>query len=121
LLAALKKKWEAVNGVFQTITHQTVLDTKGKVRRKEQSEKELTQLEKDIARLSKKNGSFCIFSVCFCSNLAYSFFSPFCRLFQCTSSTNEIAHDDGLSLSLLGPCLHIQYLFIFVSVFNFHN
>jgi len=55
LLGALKAKWEKVNGEFQQLTHQTVLDTMGKVRRKEAAEKGLDQLEKDIKRLEKKH------------------------------------------------------------------
>ena len=55
LLDALKKKWQSVNQVYQTLTHQVILDTQGKIRRKEGCEKELNILEKDIKRLDKKN------------------------------------------------------------------
>jgi len=51
----LKAKWEKVNTDYQSQTHVTLMDTEGKVRRKEKCEAELSQLEKDIERLSKKN------------------------------------------------------------------
>lgn len=54
LVEGLKAKWEMVNQQFQEMTHLTVLDTEGKVRRKEKYEAELSQLEKDIERLSKR-------------------------------------------------------------------
>lgn len=44
-----------MNQVYQTLTHQVILDTQGKIRRKEGCEKELNILEKDIKRLDKKN------------------------------------------------------------------
>lgn len=53
LLTQLKIKWEAVNKQYQTITHMTELDTAGKVRRKEQYENELQEIEKSIEKLSK--------------------------------------------------------------------
>jgi len=53
LLAALKQKWEAVNKQYQTTTHMVTLDTQGKVRRKEQYEIELQQIEKSIEKLNK--------------------------------------------------------------------
>jgi hypothetical protein len=53
LLIALKNKWTAVNREYQKITHLVLLDTTGQVRRKEQYEAELTQLEKDIDKLSR--------------------------------------------------------------------
>lgn len=53
LLDDLKTKWEAVNGQYQAMTHQTRLDTIGKVRRKEEWEAELASLEKSIEKLSK--------------------------------------------------------------------
>lgn len=55
LLEGLKSKWEKVNTDYQAATHMTVLDTLGKVRRKEKCEAELAQIEKDIERLNKKN------------------------------------------------------------------
>ena len=53
LIAALKAKWDFVNANYQKITHLVRLDTTGQVRRKEQLEAELKQLETDIERLSK--------------------------------------------------------------------
>lgn len=55
LLTDLKLKWEGVNRAYQGITHIVTLDTTGKVRRKEEYETELGQLEKAIERLSKKH------------------------------------------------------------------
>lgn len=54
LLDQLKKKWEAVNKQYQNMTHLVSLDTIGKVRRKEEYESQLQQLEKSIDKLSKK-------------------------------------------------------------------
>ncbi|CAD7922497.1 unnamed protein product [Amoebophrya sp. A120] len=55
LIQALKAKWEEVNSEYQLGAHLTKLDTVGKMRRKEQQEKMLTQLEKDIERIKKEN------------------------------------------------------------------
>lgn len=55
LLEGLKAKWEQVNTAFQAGTHMTVLDTMGKLKRKEKQEAELSQLEKDIEKLSKRS------------------------------------------------------------------
>jgi len=55
LLAALKIKWEEVNAQYQRTTHVVNLDTAGKIRRKEECEQQLQQLEKSIEKLSKKN------------------------------------------------------------------
>eukprot|EP00930_Biecheleria_cincta_P090595 TRINITY_DN79_c0_g2_i1.p1 TRINITY_DN79_c0_g2~~TRINITY_DN79_c0_g2_i1.p1 ORF type:complete len:278 (-),score=67.26 TRINITY_DN79_c0_g2_i1:66-899(-) len=55
LLEGLKAKWEQVNTAYQAGTHVTKLDTMGKMKRKEKNEAELSQIEKDIERLSKKN------------------------------------------------------------------
>jgi len=55
LLHALKVKWETTNRAYQTTTHMIVLDTQGKIRRKEQYETELQQIEKSIQKLSKPN------------------------------------------------------------------
>merc|ERR1719321_2362002 len=55
LIAGLKAKWEAINTEFQGSTHLTVLDTAGKVKRKEKYEAELSQVEKDIEKLNRKN------------------------------------------------------------------
>ena len=53
LINALKKKWEVVHREYQTLTHKGKLDTLGIKNKKENCEKELAQLEKDIAKLSK--------------------------------------------------------------------
>lgn len=53
LLTQLKVKWEAVNKQYQQTTHLINLDSLGKVRRKEQYENELQQIEKSIQQLSK--------------------------------------------------------------------
>ena len=53
LIAALKQKWEVVHKEYQTLTHKGKLDTLGIKNKKENCEKELAQLEKDIAKLSK--------------------------------------------------------------------
>ena len=54
LIAALKDKWDSVNREYQKITHLVVLDTAGQVRRKENFEKEMTQLEADINKLQSR-------------------------------------------------------------------
>jgi hypothetical protein len=54
LIQGLKAKWETINHEYQAITHMTKLDTVGKIRRKEGYEAELTQIEKDIERLTRK-------------------------------------------------------------------
>jgi hypothetical protein len=54
ILHALRAKWNRINGEYQQITHMTVLDTLGKVRRKESFESELNQVEKDIDLLQRK-------------------------------------------------------------------
>uniref|UniRef100_A0A6A7G7C6 Enkurin n=1 Tax=Hirondellea gigas TaxID=1518452 RepID=A0A6A7G7C6_9CRUS len=54
LLIALKMKWQDVNKIYQTRTHEVVLDTVGKLRRKEAYEADLQQIEKDIEKLSKQ-------------------------------------------------------------------
>jgi hypothetical protein len=54
LLRKLKMKWGEVNRRYQKIAHNTILDTIGKVKRKEVLERELSQLEKDIKLLSSK-------------------------------------------------------------------
>jgi hypothetical protein len=54
VLRKLKAKWAHANERYQKLTHNTILDTIGKVRRKEQCEKELEQLQKDIEKLSTK-------------------------------------------------------------------
>jgi len=54
LLRALKIKWGEVNSKYQKKCHMVKLDTIGKVRRKEQYEAQLTQLEKDIEKLERR-------------------------------------------------------------------
>jgi hypothetical protein len=53
LLAQLKEKWEHTNGLYQKQTHLVKLDTTGQLRRKENLEAALTQLEQDIERLER--------------------------------------------------------------------
>jgi hypothetical protein len=55
LIAGLKAKWESVNTEYQASTHLTKLDTIGKIKRKEKYEAELSQIEKDIEKLNRKN------------------------------------------------------------------
>lgn len=55
LIDGLKSKWEQVNTAYQGTTHVTNLDTMGKMKRKEENEATLAQLEKDIEKLSKRN------------------------------------------------------------------
>jgi len=54
LLASLKKKWEEVNKLYQGCTHVIALDSRSKIAKKEQYERELSELEMAIDRLSKK-------------------------------------------------------------------
>jgi hypothetical protein len=53
LIEDLKTKWDDVNKKYQLGSHQTALDTIGKIRRKEQFEQELKDLESAIQKLSK--------------------------------------------------------------------
>lgn len=53
LLAQLKEKWEHTNAIYQKQTHLVKLDTTGQLRRKENLEHLLTQLEQDIDRLER--------------------------------------------------------------------
>ncbi len=53
LRQGLKKKWEAVNKEYQSITHINRIDTVGLKRKKENCERELKQLEIDIEKLNK--------------------------------------------------------------------
>lgn len=55
LIGGLKAKWESVNTDYQATTHLTKLDTIGKTKRKEHYEAALSQIEKDIERLNRKN------------------------------------------------------------------
>lgn len=67
LRVGLKQKWDIVNKEYQMLTHKSVLDTVGLRKRliislfvfinlfyrKENCEKELTQIEKDLEKLNK--------------------------------------------------------------------
>mmetsp|Transcript_12940 Transcript_12940/g.19467 ORF Transcript_12940/g.19467 Transcript_12940/m.19467 type:complete len:255 (+) Transcript_12940:91-855(+) len=53
LIYQLKLKWNEVNTKYQKITHLVRLDTLGQLRRKEQMEAQLKQLESDIERISR--------------------------------------------------------------------
>ena len=54
LIAALKKKWEALNKQFQEKTHYIMpLDTIGKKNRMDGLTKEMDQIESDIKKLQK--------------------------------------------------------------------
>merc|ERR1719446_1345314 len=53
LLSDLKDKWALCNRQYQTMTHHVSLDTIGKIRRKEQYEAQLKQLETSIEKLSR--------------------------------------------------------------------
>jgi Calmodulin-binding len=53
LISALKSKWDHTNAAYQKITHLVKLDTTGQVRRKEQLEGAMQQIESDIERLTK--------------------------------------------------------------------
>ena len=55
LLRALKGKWDDVNAKYQKMCHMVKLDTVGKIRRKEQMEKELDQIEGDIKKLASRS------------------------------------------------------------------
>lgn len=54
LIEGLKAKWEQVNTQYQGSTHLVKLDTIGKVKRKEKYEAELSQIERDIEKLNRK-------------------------------------------------------------------
>lgn len=51
LIIKLKKKWDSVNHEYQKISHQTILDTINKLKKKEFFESQLEQLEKTIEKL----------------------------------------------------------------------
>lgn len=55
LLDQLKSKWDHVNAQYQRQTHLVKLDTTGQVRRKEQLEHMLQQLENDIEKLQRSS------------------------------------------------------------------
>mmetsp|Transcript_82784 Transcript_82784/g.200643 ORF Transcript_82784/g.200643 Transcript_82784/m.200643 type:complete len:265 (+) Transcript_82784:180-974(+) len=57
LISALKAKWEEVNNAYQLITFKRISSsssTIGAIRRKEECENQLAQLEKDIAKLEAR-------------------------------------------------------------------
>jgi hypothetical protein len=51
LILKLKKKWDSVNHEYQKISHQTILDTINKLKKKEFFESQLESLEKTIEKL----------------------------------------------------------------------
>jgi len=51
MITGLKAKWELINSEYQLGTHMTTLDTVGKIARKENHEKTMTELEKAIDKL----------------------------------------------------------------------
>jgi len=51
LLKQLKRKWDSVNKQYQKISHQTVLDTINKLKKKEGFEAQLESLERTIEKL----------------------------------------------------------------------
>lgn len=53
LREGLRRKWESVNKEYQSVTHISKVDTLGLKRKKEGCEKELAQIEKDMALLDK--------------------------------------------------------------------
>jgi hypothetical protein len=53
LIYDLKQKWAAINKEYQKITHLVRLDTIGQLRRKENMESQLKQIESDIERISR--------------------------------------------------------------------
>lgn len=53
LREGLQRKWEIVNKEYQQITHISKIDTVGLKRKKEDCERELAQLEKDLQKLNK--------------------------------------------------------------------
>ena len=53
LLDALKEKWDFLNRKYQKITHHVSLDTIGELRRKEDMESALKQVEADIDKLER--------------------------------------------------------------------
>lgn len=57
LIDELKRKWDSINAEYQKTSTLALfnLDTMGKVKRKEQYEAQLAQIEKDIEKLNKKN------------------------------------------------------------------
>lgn len=53
LLQQLKDKWDVLNAQYQRSSHLVRLDTTGQVRRKEDLERELAKIEKDIDNLER--------------------------------------------------------------------
>jgi len=63
LIEALKQKWDQVNMAYQKTTFKNIStsnSTIGEIRWKENCEKQLAQIEKDIARLSVKAPIFVV-------------------------------------------------------------
>jgi len=54
LREGLKKKWAAVNKEYQAITHISKIDTQGLKRKKEECERQLAQIEKDLEKVNKQ-------------------------------------------------------------------
>ena len=55
LIRSLKIKHDFINKDYQGLSHLKVFDTKFKIRRKEQMEKDMSQIESDIQKLSKNH------------------------------------------------------------------
>lgn len=55
LVESLKGQWESINKVYQLLTHNVTLDSSAKIRRKEEYEIQLAEIEKSIEKLSKKH------------------------------------------------------------------
>lgn len=60
MIEALKVKWGDVNKRYQKLAHQTILDTIGKVRRKEMLENELKVIEEDIEKLERHGALYVV-------------------------------------------------------------
>merc|ERR1712232_892297 len=54
LMNCLKEKWDAINNAYQTMTH-VMPTTVGQMKRKSKCEAELSQIEKDLQNLNRKN------------------------------------------------------------------
>ena len=53
LVKMLQKKWDDVNRNYQKVCHRVTMETPGDIRRKENQEAQLEQLESDIKKLTK--------------------------------------------------------------------
>ena len=49
----LKRKWNEINHQYQMMTHVRLIDTTGLKRRKEDYERQLSEIEQDIKKLNK--------------------------------------------------------------------